>query len=84
MGEIKIFAGTFAPNGWYFCDGTFFQFRKTRIIFIIGHQLMVAMACKLLLYLTFAAVRLSTQVTGREETYQNTNLGKLAVQKTLL
>ncbi|QHS55837.1 phage tail protein [Mucilaginibacter sp. 14171R-50] len=22
LGEIKIFAGSFAPSGWFFCDGT--------------------------------------------------------------
>jgi microcystin-dependent protein len=22
LGEVRIFAGTFAPNGWFFCDGS--------------------------------------------------------------
>lgn len=25
IGEIRLFAGTFAPQGWYFCDGRILQ-----------------------------------------------------------
>jgi microcystin-dependent protein len=35
MGEIKMFAGTFAPNGWYFCDGTLLSISQNSALFSI-------------------------------------------------
>ncbi|WP_457131545.1 phage tail protein [Mucilaginibacter sp. UYNi724] len=33
MGEIKMFAGTFAPNGWYFCDGALLSIAQNSALF---------------------------------------------------
>jgi len=35
MGEIKMFAGTFAPNGWYFCDGALLSIAQNTALFSI-------------------------------------------------
>ncbi|MFD0763321.1 phage tail protein [Mucilaginibacter lutimaris] len=35
LGEIKMFAGTFAPNGWYFCDGTTLAISQNAALFSI-------------------------------------------------
>lgn len=37
VGEIRIFAGTFAPNGWLFCDGNLLPISENEILFqLIG------------------------------------------------
>jgi microcystin-dependent protein len=37
IGEVKIFAGTFAPNGWFFCDGSLLPINQYTAFFsIIG------------------------------------------------
>jgi len=35
LGIIKIFAGTFAPRGWAFCDGSLLQIRQNTALFSI-------------------------------------------------
>lgn len=35
IGEIKMFAGTFAPNGWFFCDGTLLPINQYSAFFAI-------------------------------------------------
>lgn len=35
IGEIKMFAGTFAPNGWFFCDGTLLPLNQYSAFFAI-------------------------------------------------
>lgn len=37
LGEIKIFAGNFAPTGWAFCDGTLIP--EHGAFFASGHNL---------------------------------------------
>lgn len=37
VGEIRIFAGNFAPNGWLFCDGTILPISENETLFqLIG------------------------------------------------
>ena len=39
IGEIKMFAGTFAPGGWKYCDGSLLQITQYMALFsIIGFQ----------------------------------------------
>lgn len=33
LGEIRIFAGNFAPKGWAFCDGSLLQIRQFTALF---------------------------------------------------
>ncbi|QJC52510.1 phage tail protein [Paenibacillus albicereus] len=35
IGEIRMFAGTFAPRGWAFCDGTLLAIRANTALFSI-------------------------------------------------
>lgn len=35
VGEIRIFAGNFAPNGWYFCDGTILPISENETLFTL-------------------------------------------------
>ena len=35
IGEIKMFAGTFAPNGWFFCDGSILPINQYQAFFAI-------------------------------------------------
>ena len=35
IGQIKIFAGNFAPRGWAFCDGTLLQVSQNTALFSI-------------------------------------------------
>ncbi|HEY7066454.1 MAG TPA: tail fiber protein [Chloroflexota bacterium] len=37
IGEIRLFAGNFAPNGWYFCDGSLYAIAGDDVLFnLIG------------------------------------------------
>jgi microcystin-dependent protein len=37
VGEIRIFAGSFAPNGWLFCDGALLPISEYEVLFqLIG------------------------------------------------
>ena len=37
IGEIRIFAGNFAPNGWLFCDGSLLPISEYETLFnLIG------------------------------------------------
>lgn len=37
VGEIRIFAGNFAPNGWMFCDGQMMSISENEVLFqLIG------------------------------------------------
>lgn len=37
IGEIRLFAGNFAPRGWVFCDGTQYSISNNEVLFsIIG------------------------------------------------
>lgn len=37
VGEIRIFAGNFAPNGWMFCDGSLQSIAQNEVLFnLIG------------------------------------------------
>lgn len=37
VGEIKLFAGNFAPNGWAFCDGQLLSIAENEVLFqLIG------------------------------------------------
>ena len=37
VGEIRLFAGNFAPNGWAFCDGQFLSIAENEVLFqLIG------------------------------------------------
>ena len=37
VGEIRIFAGTFAPNGWMYCDGQLLPISENETLFqLIG------------------------------------------------
>ncbi|MCR6653493.1 MAG: tail fiber protein [Cellvibrionaceae bacterium] len=37
VGEIRLFAGTYAPVGWHFCDGTLVQVNDNQVLFsLIG------------------------------------------------
>src|ERR1044071_5047481 len=37
VGEIRMFAGTFAPNGWMFCDGQSMPISENEVLFqLIG------------------------------------------------
>jgi microcystin-dependent protein len=39
MGMIKLFAGTFAPQGWAFCDGSLIQINSNQALFsLLGTQ----------------------------------------------
>lgn len=39
LGEIRIFAGTFAPRGWMFCEGQILQITQHQALYaIIGNQ----------------------------------------------
>ncbi|MBP6991178.1 MAG: tail fiber protein [Spirochaetes bacterium] len=39
LGEIRVFAGTFAPTGWMFCEGQILQISSYTALFaIIGNQ----------------------------------------------
>ncbi len=39
FGEIRLFAGTFAPVGWAFCDGSVLQIRDNMALFsLLGTQ----------------------------------------------
>ena len=39
IGEVKLFAGTFAPRGWYFCEGQLLAIQEhTTLYSIIGDQ----------------------------------------------
>jgi len=39
IGEIRLFAGTFAPQNWAFCDGTIQQIATNEVLFtVIGTQ----------------------------------------------
>lgn len=39
LGEIRVFAGNFAPKGWHFCDGTQFNVKGNEGLFsILGAQ----------------------------------------------
>jgi microcystin-dependent protein len=39
LGEIRIFAGTFAPNGWFFCQGQLLAIRQyTALYALLGVQ----------------------------------------------
>ncbi|HEY6305351.1 MAG TPA: tail fiber protein [Candidatus Angelobacter sp.] len=33
VGEIRIFAGNFAPTGWMFCDGSLLQISQNTVLF---------------------------------------------------
>jgi len=33
VGEIRIFAGTYAPDGWHFCDGSYLQISEYNALF---------------------------------------------------
>lgn len=35
IGEIRMFAGAFAPMGWAFCDGQLLQIRDYELLFIL-------------------------------------------------
>ena len=35
IGEIKIFAGNFAPRGWAFCDGTLLSISQNTALFAV-------------------------------------------------
>ncbi|MGI9650005.1 phage tail protein [Chryseobacterium sp. RLHN22] len=35
IGEIRMFAGNFAPNGWMFCDGTIYNISTYEVLFTI-------------------------------------------------
>ncbi len=35
IGEIKLFAGDFAPRGWFFCDGTLLNIHQYHQLFTI-------------------------------------------------
>jgi microcystin-dependent protein len=35
IGEIRLFAGTFAPRGWAFCDGTLLKIAQNTALFSI-------------------------------------------------
>ncbi len=35
VGEIRIFAGSFAPNGWMFCDGTTLPISENETLFVL-------------------------------------------------
>lgn len=35
LGEIKLFAGTFAPKGWAFCDGTLLPISRNSALFAL-------------------------------------------------
>jgi len=37
VGEIRIFAGTFAPSGWHFCDGSSLSIAQNTVLYsLIG------------------------------------------------
>ena len=37
VGEVKVFAGNFAPSGWHFCDGSLLQIAENETLFqLIG------------------------------------------------
>jgi len=37
VGEIRIFAGNFAPNGWFFCNGALLPISENEVLFqLIG------------------------------------------------
>lgn len=37
VGEIRLFAGNFAPNGWAFCDGSLLSIAQNEVLFnLIG------------------------------------------------
>ena len=39
IGEIRLFAGTFAPQDWAFCDGSVLQIRDNMALFsLLGTQ----------------------------------------------
>lgn len=33
LGEIRMFAGTFAPHGWEFCDGQALQINSNKALY---------------------------------------------------
>lgn len=35
VGEIRMFGGTFAPNGWMFCDGSLLPISENDVLFIL-------------------------------------------------
>lgn len=35
MGEVRIFAGTFAPRGWHFCDGSLISIANNEALFAL-------------------------------------------------
>ena len=39
LAEIRLFAGTFAPNGWAYCDGSTMAIMQNQALFsLIGTQ----------------------------------------------
>src|SRR3712207_7745821 len=35
IGEIKLFCGTFAPEGWHFCDGSLLSIADYDVLFAL-------------------------------------------------
>jgi microcystin-dependent protein len=35
VGEIRIFAGNFAPQGWAFCDGSILSIAENEVLFVL-------------------------------------------------
>ncbi|WP_035059350.1 phage tail protein [Andreprevotia chitinilytica] len=35
VGEIRIFAGTYAPTGWFFCDGTTYSIADYEVLYAL-------------------------------------------------
>jgi microcystin-dependent protein len=35
IGEIRLFAGTFAPRGWAFCDGKEIQIKENQALYSV-------------------------------------------------
>jgi len=64
IGEIRLFAFTFAPKGWVACQGQLFRSGRTRRCSRCWEQHMVATAAKRLRSQTCRALRRSPKALG--------------------